>query len=185
MSKIDSSCESFWHKEFIPTATTEGSGGRHWATAATGSPAHEPKWINFGDWIAGIGKTINSTDQSDGIRFEISTCYWIVVPEVVVIQPGLLVRVLARIAQVHGEDRAIAIRVFAGGSIAERVMIPSPDHGVVAGSSNFCWGIQVIGVDVEHTHARSTLISSYCCDRDVIEPHQFLYQIAALIVFAN
>ena len=46
--------------------------------------------------VVNIGKEINSTRQSNGISPKVSTQLWVIIAPVIIVQPGLLVVVLAR-----------------------------------------------------------------------------------------
>ena len=79
--------------------------------------------------------------QADGVGGDVTPSRWIVVPEVVVVQPRLRIMVLPRKAQVDGAQ------LQAGRGIAEGRALPAPDRdaGLVGAQPR---GGQVIGMQV-------------------------------------
>ncbi len=112
------------------------------------------------DWLAirsfrifGRSKTervINSPIQPDRISCDVTPYLRIIVPEVVVIQPTLHIKILPRKPQVQDKRLSIAIGIFLRQGTAEGFGIPPPDDlsTFIAGSTG---ATQVVGVQVIQT----------------------------------
>ena len=92
---------------------------------------------------------IPSPIQPNRITGDVPPQRRVVVPEVIVVQPGLGVEVLARKSEVEGEGNAVSIRVFVRGALAEGGGHSAPDEPAVA-IAHRPRRAQVVGVDVIH-----------------------------------
>jgi len=110
-------------------------------------PYQSKRIDEFNRIVHNIGIGIQPTPKPNRITGDVPSYARVIVPEVVVIQPRLPIRILPRKPQVHHRGTAIAVRVFIRPDGAEGVRLPAPDDRARA-VGGYARGAEVVGVQV-------------------------------------